>query len=618
MRRLLAIAAILGTSVATYAQTSTPAVQPSVVCLPGDKSDACSPSPKKIKQAKKIFTRALHASKKGDLTKALELYSDASRLAPQNPEYITARELTRQQLVFGVLDKGNRAMLEGKSIEALAAFRTAVDLDPTNEFAQQRLRDALPPLPKVRVDRTTAVDAAGTVRLAPSQARRTIHFRGNSAQLLETVARTFGLVPFVDSSIRSRPVRFDLENATWEQTIAAATRMTKSFWSPLATNQVLFAADDDQNRRALMRMSMTTFYVSNASSPQELNDLTNSLRILFDIRFISMNATQGTITIRAPQPVVEAATQFVEQLEDMRPQVMLDVQVFEISQSLARQVGVEIPLELQVFNLPTAAQQLLGGQNIQDIINQFLQNGTITPEISAAIAGLLGQATSGNSSSLSGTLLTFGGGKTLSGFLVQPSTLRLNANESSLRAIQHVSLRASHANPAIMKIGTRIPVVNATFTSVYSTPALQQLTGNQASLGALPSFNYEDIGVNLKATPLIRRSGDVTVDFELQLRSVSGSGLNGVPIISNREYKGVITSKSGESIIMVGMVSHSEQRSLRGLPLISHVPILGRATSTDNVNNNDTELLVVVTPRILAQNFEAPPIEVPLPNLSPR
>src|SRR5437016_5592492 len=69
------------------------------------------------------------------------------------------------------------------------------------------------------------------------------------------------------------------------------------------------------------RSSDLTFYVPDASTPQELNDLTNVLRSLFDIRFVMQQPQNNTIMVRAPQRTLDAATQFMESLDSARPQI---------------------------------------------------------------------------------------------------------------------------------------------------------------------------------------------------------------------------------------------------------------------------------------------------------
>ncbi len=104
---------------------------------------SCNPSKKELKEATEAFTKGLRLQKEKRLDQAFDQFETAARLAPKDVDYVTAREMTRQQIVFDHLQRGNAEMLKGRQIEALAEFRTALHLDPQNEFAQQRLRDAM-------------------------------------------------------------------------------------------------------------------------------------------------------------------------------------------------------------------------------------------------------------------------------------------------------------------------------------------------------------------------------------------------------------------------------------------------------------------------------------------
>ena len=101
---------------------------------------SCNPSKKELKEATEAFTRGLRLQKEKRLDQAFDQFETAARLAPKDVDYVTAREMTRQQMVFDHLQRGNAEMLKGRQIEAMAEFRTALHLDPQNEFAQQRLQ----------------------------------------------------------------------------------------------------------------------------------------------------------------------------------------------------------------------------------------------------------------------------------------------------------------------------------------------------------------------------------------------------------------------------------------------------------------------------------------------
>ena len=115
------------------------------------------------------------------------------------------------------------------------------------------------------------------------------------------------------------------------------------------------------------------------------------LRNLFEIRLVTPQPTTSTIVVRAPRNVLDAATRIIEGLGDSRPQVMLDVHVYEITNSLTRNMGVHIPNNFQLFNIPAGALAALAGQNIQDLINQLISSGGINQSSSQALSGLLAQ-----------------------------------------------------------------------------------------------------------------------------------------------------------------------------------------------------------------------------------
>src|ERR1019366_1821601 len=101
-------------------------------------------------------------------------------------------------------------------------------------------------------------------------------------------------------------------------------------------------------------------------------------------------------------------------------------------------------------------------------------------------------------------------------------------------------------------------------------------------------FNFEDLGLNLKATPIIHADRDVTLKLELNIRSLGAQTVNGIPIINNRE-----------SSVITGLISSADSRSISGLPFLARVPALTYAASGHTKNDMEDDLLVVITPHIL-------------------
>jgi Flp pilus assembly secretin CpaC len=164
-------------------------------------------------------------------------------------------------------------------------------------------------------------------------------------------------------------------------------------------------------------------------------------------------------------------------------------------------------------------------------------------------------------------------------------------------------LRAAQSDPATFRDGTRYPILNASFAPIFNTSAISSVLANQTFTAPFPSFSYEDLGLTLKATPTIHRSRDVSLKLEFQLRGLGATQLNGVPVITNREYNGTISVPVGETAVLAGMVSRQEQLSLQGLPGISRLPILGASTSVRNIQTDNAELLITIRPHLVRDSI---------------
>lgn len=594
-RRFISVAFVLLAAIAQGAEL--PSAKSLLPCPAGASQAACNPSKQDLKTAKQAFQKGLKLQPT-DPDQALQEYARAAELAPRNIDYVTAREMARQQAVSRHIQQGGAALDSGKQIEAIADFRAALHLDPDNQFARQRLRDAVGDSGPTFAAAPTVVDQSPEIRLNPGTNLASFHFRGDSRELLATIARAYGVSAQVDDSVASRRVAFNIDNVDFFQAMATAGRVTKSFWSPIDSKQVLAIADSPENHRQYDRMAIKTFYVPGATTPAALNDIMNLLRNLFEIKFITPNQAASTLAVRAPQNMLDAATEFMQNLDSTRPQVMLEVRVYQVSHTLMRNMGVHIPNQFNLFNIPAGALAALGGQNIQDLINQLISGGGINQANNTAISALLAQLQNQQNSIFSQPLATFGGGKTLTGISLDQLSAQLSLNEGWVQQLDHATLRAGQNTDATFRLGSRFPILNASFAPIFNTAAISQVLRNNTFQAAFPSVNYEDLGLTVKAKPSITSSSDVGLKLELSLKALAGQAVNGVPVIGNREYKGSITLADGEPAVIAGQVTHSETLALSGIPGLGQVPGLNKITTTNTKQLEDDELLLVITPHI--------------------
>ncbi|HWY69535.1 MAG TPA: hypothetical protein VNX88_12775 [Terriglobales bacterium] len=567
-------------------------------------------------KAEKQYLAAMESFRAGNLVNGRTLLDESLRLDPRNPGALTARELLRQQEIQQRTLEANQQLAANQREQAIDGFRKALALDSSNTAAQEGLRSAL-------AEREAAVGNepriryrdADDIRLQPSEAKQDFHFKGDSRGLLQRLWSAYNIRPLIDNSVVSKQLRFDLDGADFATATEIASKITKTFYVPMSSTQALIVADTPENRRTFERLALRTFYVSDASSPADINEVVTLLRTVFDFRFVTPAASSNQVTVRAPATMLDAASRILNDLFSGKPQVMLEVNIFQVEQTLARDLGLGVPTQFTLFNVNTEARNLLNSAN-QDLINQLISSGAINQANSSSVAALLAGLAAGQSSILNQPIVTFGGGITRSGVIIPGTTIHASLNESSFKSLEHVMLRAAQGDPATVRNGTRYPILNASFAPIFNTPAISQVLGNQSFQAPFPSFSYEDLGLTLKATPTIHGTSDVSLKVEFQLRGLGATQLNGVPVITNREYNGTIGIPLGETAVLAGMVSQTEQLTLQGIAGIAKLPILGAATSVHNKQTDDAQLLVTIRPHLVREaihDAEAGTAFVPAP-----
>jgi general secretion pathway protein D len=596
-------AALAGTL--AFAGDDTPADASKVSCgngVPG--SVHCVPSKEDLKQAHEAYARGMKLQQGRLLEAAFDRFDEAARLAPQDVQYVTAREMTKSQLVFQHAGRGDSLLADEQPQQAAAEFHAALKLDPDNAYLQQRLADAMHDPAADRLGGVAAMlDGSTEIRLQPKAERATFHYRGDVRALFSELASAYGMSAEFDDSVTAKTVRFDVDDVDFFTALHLACRVSKTMWTALDTKQVMIAADTAENHKQLDRMSLATFVVPGATTPQEATELVTSLRNICDFQKISTGQL-GTVEVRAPQATLAACTKLVRQLTTDRPQVAIDLEIYQISHNFTREIGMHIPNTFTMYNLPVAAvaaaAAALGGQSISSLVNQLISSGGINQAGSSALSGILAQLQGSQNSIFSQPLATFGGGLTFSGVSLDHLTAALSLNESWARSLSHVTLRAGQGNEATFHLGERYPILNASYSPIANSSAISAVLGNQSYVPPFPSVSYEDLGLSLKAKPIIHGSGDVSMALEMQVRSLTGASANGVPVISNEEYKGSIRLRDGETAVVAGEITTNDQISMSGIPGLSAIPGLNQAAADNTRMKEEDELLILITPHVVS------------------
>ncbi len=589
--------------VSAFAVGDAPADAAIISCgngVPGGVS--CTATKDDLKEARSAYAHGLKLQNHQRIEEAFAQFDEASRLVPQDTKFLSAREFTKAALVFQHTSRGDAFIEAGQLQLATAEYRAALKLDPDNSYLEERLTEAMHDPTAAKLSGITATIADSTeVEVQPKPEHATFHYRGDVRGLFTELASAYGVKAEFDDSVAARNVRFFVDDVDFFTALHLACRVSKTMWTALDSHQVLIAASTPENHKQFDRMSLGTFSVPGSGTPQETTEMVTSLRNICDFQKIS-TGQGGTLEVRAPQATLHACSELLHEITGERPQVALDIRIYEIDHNFTREIGMHVPNTFTAYNIPAVALAGLGGQSITSLVNQLISSGGINAAGNSALSGILAQLQSQANSIFSQPLATFGGGLTFSGVSLDHLSAALSLNESWSRSLSHVTLRASQGNEATLHIGERYPILNASYAPIYNSPQISAVLGNQSYVPPFPSVSYEDIGLSLKAKPVIHGDGAVSMTLELQVRSLTGQSANGVPVISNEEYHGSIRLSDGEPAVIAGEITTNDERSIAGIPGVAAIPGLNFVFSDNNRMKEDDELLITLTPHVLSNH----------------
>lgn len=574
---------------------------------------------------------------RNDLEGAEKSFGKAVTLHPSNQNYATALTIVREHRLTALVQQASQARILGQNAKADALLDQARQIDPQNPIITQHLTSgtlAASFTPEIAgetepwVPRKPAL--AGPVALLPSASRQSFHIHADSRSVLRQVFSAFNIRSVFEESVTPQQVRFDLENTTYGQSIPIVLRMTQLFAVPLDANSVLIAKDTAENRQRLERQIQETIYVP-GSTPEQMTELGNLVRTVFDVKTATVANSAGSLVLRAPAETLNALNLTLSDLIDGSAQVMLDLRLYAVDKSRTRNIGPQLPQQFGIYNVASAAQNLVSAN--QALVNQAIAQGVI-PANATTIQIALYLLASGlvQSSLLTNTLGFFGNGLTLTGVTgVGTTSFNLALNSSDSRALEDVHLRVGDRQTATFRAGTRFPITTGTYTigSAVSSASLAGIKVNGVSASSLlnqylgsgnnvtiPQVQYEELGLTLKATPIVQKSGRIAMHLDLKIEALAGGSIDNIPILANRQFVSDITVGDGDTALMISSLSKTEARAVSGIPGLSELPGFQGAIA-DRIGEKDTsELVLLITPHVVrrrSSNIAGPRIALNQP-----
>jgi general secretion pathway protein D len=402
----------------------------------------------------------------------------------------------------------------------------------------------------------------------------------NEARIVyETIAKLAGLTVVFDPDFQSRRIATELTNVTLEQALDVAALQSKSFWKPVTSSIIFIAPEQPQKRRDYEEMVVRTFYLSNTLLPQDLTEIVTGLRQLLDIKRIQQVNAQNAIVIRDTMDKIQLAEKIIRDIDKAKPEVVIQVSVLQARRDRARDLGIT-PGSSSVLTFtprnPTSTGTGTGTGT----------TGTTTNQL--RLSDLQRLSSADYSITLPGAQATA---------LITDSTTRI---------IQNPEIRVVDGQAAKLRVGDRVPIATGSFQAGLGVGGVGGAVGGTAAGLVNPlvntQFQYIDVGVNIDITPRIHSSREISMKVAVEVSSVAGRvNIGGIeqPIISQRKIEHDIRLREGEVNVLGGIVEESETKSISGWPGLSKIPFLRYFFSGESVDRSESEVLIVLTPRIV-------------------
>jgi general secretion pathway protein D len=178
------------------------------------------------------------------------------------------------------------------------------------------------------------------------------------------------------------------------------------------------------------------------------------------------------------------------------------------------------------------------------------------------------------------------------------AAIRALEKDSNTKTLSAPSLMVLNNKEARINVGDQIPVVQTFYNPGFNTGT----SGSQYNSG---SVQFRDTGVQLTVTPRVNPGGLVYMEVGQEVSKPGTQDATGNYTVSKREIETEIAVQSGQTVLLGGLIGENESRAKDGIPGLSKIPLLGRLFGTTKRDNDRTELIILITPRVVSNSNEA-------------
>ena len=514
-------------------------LQKAAAAEPGNLTYKLDVTSRKDEALAKLISAGDKARSEGDLDTATANYQRALTIdsgvgrATRGIEAVEADRRHNQAMALAVQDfkAGNVDMAETRVSGILnedPGFRPAIDLQNKIESA----RGPVNMTPKLRTRDNRPV---------------TLQFRDAQTKMVfEVLSRQTGINFIFDKDIKSDgKTTIYVQDVPIEQAIDLVLGQNQLARQVLSDNMVLIYPNTSSKQKDYQDQIVKTFYL-NTAVPKDVEGL---LKTVLDAKTLVVNERANAIVMRDTPENVRMAEKLVASIDVAEPEVMMEVEILEISRGKLQQLGITYP---NSFTMTTTSPSGASTMTLKDLQNQ-------------------------NSSTIAVTPLSM--------------TIDALKTTSAANLLASPRIRARNKEKAKVLIGSKVPVITTAATA----------SGNGGVISN-SQVQYLDVGLTLEVEPQIYSDNDVGIGINLIVSSIASTVKVGDTIayeLRNRNATTKLQLKDGETQILAGLINDTESRSATSVPGLGDIPIIGRLFSNNNTQKDKSELVMSITPHVI-------------------
>lgn len=498
-----------------------------------------------LRQRERVIVRHLAAAERaaraGQVAEAGRLYDEILRFSPQESRAAMGKQLLARAQHHGVeLTRATKAIDAG-DIDTAENIVTRVLAEDSTQ-AQARMLAG-------RIDEMRAAmrPPAETVIKGPFSKPVSLDFRDAPLQnVFEALSRAAGVNFVFDRDVRADArVTIFVRDSTVDQVLRLLTATQKIERKVLNSNSVLIYPATTAKAKQYRELVTRSFYLANA----DVRQAQAMVRMLAKTRDVFVDEKLRLMVVKDTPEAVALAAQLIKSLDVAEPEVMLEVEVLEVKRTKLLELGLDFP----------------------DQVGYGALTGT------------------GTSAELAGSLINLRNRGGLVPFVANPALLlNLRHEDGDTSLLANPRIRVKNAEEAKIHIGDKLPVFTTTAT---------------ANVGVSASVTYLDVGLKLDVKPVVLLSDEVEIKIGLEVsnivREVPGPSSSLAYQIGTRTAETVLRLKDGETQVLAGLLQDEERSVGNRIPGIGDIPLLGRLFSNQRDTADRTEIVLLITPRVI-------------------